>query len=215
MANHAANGYAIRDVNYYSIMPEPISRRQLFRFKLSDIARHFKEPEKPIDDKPKPEKAWFRPPGAIAEEDFLEKCSRCSDCVDACPYGVISKLGAAEGRLEGSPVLKPVQSPCHWCEDMPCIQSCGTGALVSKLIDGDKSIVNAIGKAEIDHSACLIAEGILCDTCATRCPVSVKAIRMVGRRVELDMDRCVGCGLCAYHCEAESGAIKVKPTRRN
>src|SRR5690242_5341502 len=28
---------------------------------------------------------WVRPPGARQEQDFLDTCSRCGECVRACP----------------------------------------------------------------------------------------------------------------------------------
>jgi ferredoxin len=30
----------------------------------------------------------LRPPGAIAEPDFLATCTRCGDCAKACPHHV-------------------------------------------------------------------------------------------------------------------------------
>jgi len=191
-------------------MPEPISRRQLFRFKLGDFTRHFKEEKKEADTSEK-EKKWFRPPGAMVDEDdFLSACLRCPHCADACPHNAISFLGPAEGRKEGSPVLHPAESPCYWCEDMPCIAACPTPALEFPIEDHLSSI-RPIGLASINADACLLAQGILCDTCAVRCPTHIRAIRMNGRHPVLDATRCTGCGLCAYHCEAEPGAIKISP----
>ena len=189
-------------------MAEPISRRQLFRFKLGDITRHFKEDEKK-HDAPEKKIQWFRPPGAIAEEDaFLTACERCPHCADACPHSAITFLGPAEGKLEGSPVMHPAESPCHWCTDMPCIAGCPTEALDFP-IETELSSLHPIGIATIDADACLLAQGILCDTCAIRCPTHIKAIRMKDRHPVLDTDLCTGCGLCAYHCEAEPGAIQI------
>src|SRR5438445_10483227 len=34
---------------------------------------------------PAPPAAWLRPPGALAEPDFLSTCSRCGTCVAVCP----------------------------------------------------------------------------------------------------------------------------------
>ena len=35
---------------------------------------------------------WIRPPYALDELDFLIKCTRCSDCIDACPHYVLFPL---------------------------------------------------------------------------------------------------------------------------
>src|SRR2546422_4692802 len=34
---------------------------------------------------------WLRPPGAVDETLFLDRCTRCGDCLPACPYGSIKK----------------------------------------------------------------------------------------------------------------------------
>ena len=194
-------------------MAEPISKRQLFRFGLRDIAKHIREGAKDAteEDAPVDETIWFRPPGAIqAEDEFLSACERCPHCVEACPHQAISLLGPAEGRKEGSPVLHPEKSPCHWCTDMPCIRACPTEAL-SFPKEEDITSLLPIGTAQIDQSACLLADGILCDTCATRCPTHIRAIRMNGRDPVINDALCTGCGICATYCEAEPGAIKIIP----
>src|SRR5438105_3658642 len=33
--------------------------------------------------------AWLRPPGALAEQEFLDTCSRCGTCVSVCPAQAI------------------------------------------------------------------------------------------------------------------------------
>ena len=37
----------------------------------------------------KPLKAFIRPPGAASEDVFLQKCTACYKCIDACPYRAI------------------------------------------------------------------------------------------------------------------------------
>src|SRR6185436_15682414 len=51
---------------------------------------------------------WLRPPGAVAESLFLERCTRCSDCAKACPYESI-----AFHPLTGTPVIFADQIPCY------------------------------------------------------------------------------------------------------
>src|SRR5712692_4488244 len=68
---------------------------------------------------------WLRPPGAVDEELFLDRCTRCGDCLPACPYGSIKKDVAT-----GYPVIFANESPCYLCEDFPCIAACETEALL-------------------------------------------------------------------------------------
>ncbi len=181
------------------------SRRQLFRFRLGDLSR---EIGKSLRDPDGEEEAvpFIRPPGALPEEEaFLATCERCHACAEACPYEVIRNFGPAFGLLEGTPFLDPATTPCHWCEDMPCIKACPSGALHQD----EETPVPPIGKVTLHLDKCLNTQGILCDTCSFRCPSHIKAIRMVNRTPVLDQERCTGCGLCIVHCEAEPSAFSL------
>ena len=50
---------------------------------------------------------WLRPPGAVDEAVFLERCTKCSDCIEACPHDAI----VVDPR-DGTPVLFADQMPC-------------------------------------------------------------------------------------------------------
>ena len=196
-------------------MPE-FNRRQLFRLKIKDLGREVGK----IVESPAPdgecdgldEPSFPRPPGAIPDEtDFLETCERCHACAAACPHDAIQQYGPVHGRREGTPFIDPTTAPCHWCEDMPCIEACPSEALNH---DPDQSQapdhpVPPIAKVTLNLDQCLNRQGILCDTCAFRCPSHIKAIRMIQRMPVLDSDACTGCGMCLYHCEAEPSAFAL------
>lgn len=186
-----------------------INRRQLFRLRPRDfrtLSREFKGKNPPKEEVPR----YFRPPGALAEEDdFVETCERCHLCADACPHDVIQSLPASAGRSEGTPFLDPANAPCRWCPDMPCIEACPSGALAF----GENRFVAPIGKATLNLDTCLNLQGILCDTCAMMCPSEARAIRMVNRQPQLDADRCVGCGLCVHYCESVPVSLSVAPQK--
>jgi len=142
----------------------------------------------------------------VDETSFLSICQRCSHCVTACPHHAIESLGPEAHVAERTPVLHPDTAPCHWCEDMPCIEACPSGALSY----GPDRIVPPIGKAVLNMETCLTTEGVPCETCAQYCPPHVRAITMSGGRPVLDEDRCTGCGLCAYHCESTPSSIHIR-----
>jgi len=73
------------------------------------------------------ERVKERPPGALPEPEFLERCTGCDECMKACPVNVIM-IEDTELRY---PVIYPETDPCIHCEDTPCISSCPTGALKS------------------------------------------------------------------------------------
>ena len=110
-------------------MATRISRRALFRLRPSEMLSLISEKERSGENEGQPRR-YIRPPGAIPQEaGFLSACSRCSKCVEACPDDVIKSLTAVAGIAEGTPFLKPEENPCRWCVDMPCIESCESGAL--------------------------------------------------------------------------------------
>ncbi|NNC87453.1 MAG: 4Fe-4S binding protein [Akkermansiaceae bacterium] len=181
------------------------SRRQLFKLRLGDLSR---EVGRAVSGDGGEEEGvpFIRPPGALEDEDaFLDTCERCHACAGACPYDVVRLFGPAFGPLEGTPFLEPAVAPCHWCEDMPCITACPSGALARE----DGGAVPPIAKVSLDLDKCLNTTGTLCDTCSYRCPDTIRAIRMVRRRPVVDLDRCTGCGMCVYHCDAEPSAFEI------
>lgn len=189
----------------YERMPG-FNRRQLFRLGLRDLSREAGRAVGGAEPDDSEEEPFVRPPGALPdEEEFLATCERCGACAEACPYDVIQKFGPAFGALEKTPFLDPASAPCRWCSDMPCISACPSGAIGR---EPDQAVA-PIAKVSLDLSKCLNTQGTLCDTCSYRCPSDIRAIRMVRRRPEIDLDRCTGCGMCVYHCDADPGALQI------
>ncbi|MBT5927156.1 MAG: 4Fe-4S dicluster domain-containing protein [Verrucomicrobia bacterium] len=184
-------------------MSEKFSRRNLFRLRVRDLAAAWGEASKELKKGAKP-KTYVRPPGAITDEEtFLDTCTRCHSCLNACPFDIIEIPGPLAGEAEGTPTLKLNQNPCHWCSTMDCIHACPSDAL-SMPEDGK---VKGIGKVWLQPEACLNTEGIFCDTCVMYCPSDIRAIKMKNNFPVVDEKSCIGCGLCVYYCEAEPKAL--------
>lgn len=157
---------------------------------------------------PPPAKPFVRPPGAVAEASFLALCTRCDDCVKACPEWVVRKTGPEFGkRLEGYPMLLPAQNPCVFCSGYPCIAACKTGALASPAAGAGVRI----GLAVVDNARCYMGQGQPCDYCVKECPVSPKAISVSARGLSAGVDAglCTGCGECAQICPANAISIEA------
>jgi ferredoxin-type protein NapG len=180
-----------------------MNRADFFKFGLR------KSKEKALERvQKKVAKIGIRPPGAIDEEEFLIACTRCDDCAYACPHNAIFKpTYAAVGAYGDTPYLDLKDKACEYCEDMPCITSCKTGALVKE------PQYLKLGIAKLDETHCLAAQGQYCDYCTKQCPTGIDALKIGDNRIPvINKEICVGCGKCEYICVSQTGkAIEVVP----
>ncbi len=148
----------------------------------------------------------LRPPGAVDEEKFLQKCTRCRKCAEVCPYNTIKMAHGESGVMMGTPYIEARENPCYLCEDFPCIAACPSEALSSVSTKEEVKM----GMAVIDESLCLPYNGILCRACYERCPIYREAITLKDNLYPVvHEDQCVGCGICVNVCPAETVAISV------
>ena len=127
-----------------------------------------------------------RPPGALAEADFLQRCIKCGQCMRVCPTNVVQPAWLEAG-LEGlwTPVLnfRVGTSGCQ-LNCIACGQICPTSALRPLSLDeklGKASFEAAgpvrMGTAFVDRTRCLPwTADVPCIVCQENCPVSPKAI---------------------------------------
>ena len=151
----------------------------------------------------------LRPPGAISEKAFLQACSRCDECIHACPKDAIVRAPKKMGFLiYNTPYIDPMRNPCVMCTDLPCISACPDGALlpVQELTD-----VN-MGYAILDKKKCQAYGDTFCQQCVIDCPVP-GAIHQVQDKPIIDKNICTGCGVCMRSCSTVNIplAIKIKP----
>jgi len=162
----------------------------------------------------------LRPPGAVAETDFLKKCLRCGRCAHVCPYGAVRMGELSNGLAIGTPVIVARETPCYLCPDLPCVKACPTGALDPELTEAHKT---RMGTAVItEREECLSLKGLRCEVCYRACPLIDKAITVenylnvkTGRHAIFEpvvhKKECTGCGICEKSCVLERPAIVVGP----
>ena len=167
-----------------------------------------------------------RPPGALAEKAFLERCIRCGECMKACPNDALHP-SLAEAGWEGlwTPVLV---SRIGYCEPTCtlCGQVCPTGAIweftskekgwVAERPDKSSKPIK-IGTAFYDHGRCLPwSMATDCIVCEEWCPTSPKSVYLRPAQVVdregnvkqvrqpyIDPELCIGCGACEYACPVQ------------
>ena len=144
----------------------------------------------------------LRPPGALPEPSFLTACTRCDDCVAACPMQAIRKAGPEHGpEHAGTPTIVPGEQPCWLCGDLPCIAACATGALAPLAKASD----TRMGALRVRVERCISLRGEHCDVCVDRCPIDPKPIDVQpGYAPNVDHRRCTGCGICEWLCPASA-----------
>jgi ferredoxin len=129
---------------------------------------------------------FIRPPGTLPEEQFLQRCIKCGQCMRICPTNVIVPAGLFDG-VENlwTPVLNFTDgtSGCQ-LNCTACGYVCPTSAIRSislpEKLGIDEFSDNGpirIGSAYVDRTRCLPwAVKTPCIVCQENCPVTPKAI---------------------------------------
>jgi len=175
----------------------------------------------------------IRPPGARPEDEFLQRCVRCGECMRVCPNNAIHPAGLEAG-IEGlwTPRLIPRIGHCNY-ECTLCGRACPSGAIAP--LTPQQKHETSIGLARFDHDRCIpwIAYRRIndlkknwvdrnCGTCEEVCPVPTKAIRyehidVNGNELRLPYvveEICVGCGYCEKVCPVSGrAAVRVEGRR--
>lgn len=142
--------------------------------------------------------AELRPPGALPEDRFTETCTRCGDCLKACPTKIIV---AGSG---GFPVLDFGRGECTFCK--ACVQVCKPNALLPW---PDEEPYGWNLKARIADK-CVAYKGVECRICRDTCPVSAIRFQPVAGgipRPQLNATVCTGCGACVAPCPVAAIAV--------
>ena len=158
---------------------------------------------------------YIRPPFAIDEIDFLTKCTRCHDCIEACPHQTIFPLSAKLGiEIVSTPALDLINGACHLCEDWPCVAVCEPEALkIPETENSEDDIVYEqcsphLAEVHINPDVCLPYMGPECGVCGSVCPVP-GAISWDLSKPQINMDICTGCAICRQSCITDPKAITI------
>ena len=153
----------------------------------------------------------LRPPGAISERAFLQACTRCDKCINACPKDAILRVPKKMGFfIMDTPYIDPVKVPCVMCDDLPCISACPDEALLP--VPGGPGDVE-MGYAILDKNKCQAYGHTFCQQCIIDCPIPGAITQNQEQQPIFHRDICTGCGVCVRSCGTVNipVAIKIKP----
>ena len=182
---------------------EPLGRSMAPLHRVADELGRLEETFAPPPPR-RPTQHWLRPPGSLPEQQFVNQCSRCGDCVRACPAKCI-KIDYSADRGEGAPFIDANEMSCVMCTGLDCMYACPSGALQQVMAD-----YIDMGVAVWHEHICLRSSGENCTICVDTCPVGAKAITLDPDRINV-REGCTGCGTCQHACPTQPKSITVLP----
>jgi MauM/NapG family ferredoxin protein len=204
-----------------SVAGTGISRRQFLALAFfAGLARPGNVQAEILGLKPVRQKV-LRPPGSLKEEEFLNRCVRCGNCMKVCITNGLQPALFGSG-LSGmwTPQLVPEIGYCEYHCTL-CGNVCPTGA-IPKLTEQEK-LKTRLGLPKIDRNICIPwKDNKECLVCEEHCPIPNKAIKLkkvevngkIISRPYLSLKLCIGCGICQTKCPVRpERAIKVYPVR--
>lgn len=133
-------------------------------------------------------------PWVITPKTFLESCTQCADCINACPEKIIIKGDGGFPRIDFD------LGECDFCGQ--CAEICKEPIFTSTTEDPwhKKAFIN---------QTCLAYENIYCRSCAESCEIQALTFQLgLSATPQIDTDLCSGCGACVAPCPTK--AIEVK-----
>ena len=151
-----------------------------------------------------PKNSVLRPPGALAEADFLRRCVQCGQCVYVCSRQAVRMEGGL-GPRRNTPVIRPREMPCWLC--MKCPPVCPSEALDNSVTSMEQA---NMGRAVLLKDRCHnYTNNVMCWTCYDRCPLKGRAMILQHGYLPMVTEHCVGCGMCEYVCAVD--AMRIIP----
>jgi MauM/NapG family ferredoxin protein len=186
-------------------LPDFTDRRALFK---SSVGKWLEQAMENAERRVAPER-YLRPPGSLPEVAFLAACTRCGDCITACPPFAIRKVPTSGGLAAGTPYIDITIQACVVCDTMPCATACPTEALT---VPPDIWEGYRLAALEFVPERCVTFHGTRCRACADACPVGEEALTIdADGHPVLKQEGCVGCGICVRACITTPSSFLLRP----
>ncbi|MCK5903196.1 MAG: ferredoxin-type protein NapF [Cocleimonas sp.] len=144
---------------------------------------------------PRYNKTAIRPPWSRSIDSFIEHCTRCDDCAEACPENIIIK---GDG---GYPEVDFSRGECTFCKQ--CVEGCTADAFSTK----NNTINSAWALQAKVLSTCLSINKVTCRSCGDHCDAGAIRFQLKVGGVAIPIienEHCTGCGACVYVCPSKS-----------
>lgn len=141
----------------------------------------------------------IRPPWALPFADFIQACTRCDDCLRACPQHIVQR---GDG---GYPEISFKAGECSFCGQ--CAAACKAGAFQPD----NRTPRNAWHLTVNIQPTCLSLNGVVCRTCGEQCDARAIRFQLQTRAVavpQLNPASCTGCGACVGVCPVNAITIQ-------
>ncbi|MFI8417738.1 4Fe-4S dicluster domain-containing protein [Serratia sp. NPDC078593] len=166
--------------NEQSLSAEGRQRRRLFTHWVARVKQPLNTEGKDVPP------IVARPPQALPEPLFSAACNGCGDCLNVCPYGLLT--------LENDKATLNVEfTECDHCTQ--CTSACRTGALRTHM-PCDTTLRPQI-------SASCLGRQDSCRICIISCPQQALSLGQTAqgdRQLQCNELQCNGCGLCKLSC---------------
>lgn len=151
---------------------------------------------------PSQQPAPLRPPWALPEWVFRQRCDGCGACVDACREGILTH------DRDGLPITDFRFGGCDFCGE--CVTACPKHALRAS---GRERFEPFRFRLQINQE-CLAKAGEPCRTCTEFCDsYAIRFVDAAGAHQcpSVDASRCNGCGHCVGPCPVNAIQLRGLP----
>lgn len=132
----------------------------------------------------------------LAAGRFVDDCTRCGQCLSACPEKIIVPFTG------GFPGIDFSKGECTFCG--ACADSCPESLF-------DRSLTQPWKIKALISDGCLAKRHVMCRSCEDACTQKAMEFRPAPGRIaspEISIANCTGCGACVSVCPENAISIR-------